>query len=79
MCTTKTLDGVDVRVSRYSYLVSLLPARIVHDLGAPGVVEPFQHAHPQARAGQIGGRNEAVVAASDNYGVDLARLVAQLR
>ena len=27
-------DGVDVRVSRYSYLVSLLPARIVDDLGA---------------------------------------------
>lgn len=27
-------DGVDVRVSRYSYLVSLLPPRIVEDLGA---------------------------------------------
>lgn len=27
-------EGVDVRVSRYSYLVSLLPARIVADLGA---------------------------------------------
>lgn len=27
-------DGVGVRVSRYSYLVSLLPARIVEDLGA---------------------------------------------
>ncbi|MEE2852790.1 MAG: NAD(P)/FAD-dependent oxidoreductase [Actinomycetota bacterium] len=27
-------DGVGVRVSRYSYLVSLLPARIVQDLGA---------------------------------------------
>lgn len=28
-------DGVEVRVSRYSYLVSLLPSRIVDDLGAP--------------------------------------------
>lgn len=32
--STQPFDGVDVRVSRYSYLVSLLPARIVHDLGA---------------------------------------------
>ncbi|MEE9243570.1 MAG: NAD(P)/FAD-dependent oxidoreductase [Mycobacterium sp.] len=28
-------NGVDARLSRYSYLVSLLPARIVEDLGAP--------------------------------------------
>jgi len=28
-------EGVDARLSRYSYLVSLLPARIVDDLGAP--------------------------------------------
>ncbi|MGA9362341.1 MAG: NAD(P)-binding protein, partial [Mycobacterium sp.] len=27
-------DGVEVRLSRYSYLVSLLPPRIVDDLGA---------------------------------------------
>ena len=27
-------DGVDARLSRYSYLVSLLPARILEDLGA---------------------------------------------
>lgn len=27
-------DGVGVRVSRYSYLVSLLPPRIIDDLGA---------------------------------------------
>ena len=27
-------DGVDARLSRYSYLVSLLPKRIVDDLGA---------------------------------------------
>lgn len=29
-----TFDGVDARLSRYSYLVSLLPKRIVDDLGA---------------------------------------------
>jgi phytoene dehydrogenase-like protein len=28
-------DGVDARLSRYSYLVSLLPARIIDELGAP--------------------------------------------
>src|SRR3982751_2852415 len=27
-------DGVDARLSRYSYLVSLLPSRIVDELGA---------------------------------------------
>ena len=27
-------DGVDARLSRYSYLVSLLPRRIIDDLGA---------------------------------------------
>src|ERR1700761_3139669 len=27
-------DGVDARLSRYAYLISLLPARIVADLGA---------------------------------------------
>jgi phytoene dehydrogenase-like protein len=32
--STQAFDGVGVRVSRYSYLVSLLPARIVQDLGA---------------------------------------------
>ena len=29
-----TFDGVDARLSRYSYLVSLLPRRIVDDIGA---------------------------------------------
>ena len=28
-------DGVDARLSRYAYLVSLLPPRILDDLGAP--------------------------------------------
>lgn len=32
--SAQPFDGVDVRLSRYSYLVSLLPSRIVDDLGA---------------------------------------------
>lgn len=32
--SARLFDGVDVRLSRYSYLVSLLPPRIVADLGA---------------------------------------------
>ncbi|WP_406817757.1 phytoene desaturase family protein [Mycobacterium sp. M23085] len=32
--SAQAFDGVGVRVSRYSYLVSLLPARIVEELGA---------------------------------------------
>jgi phytoene dehydrogenase-like protein len=32
--SAQAFDGVDVRLSRYSYLVSLLPPRIVEDLGA---------------------------------------------
>jgi phytoene dehydrogenase-like protein len=33
--SAQAFDGVDARVSRYSYLVSLLPPRIVDELGAP--------------------------------------------
>ncbi len=33
--SAQIFDGVDARLSRYAYLVSLLPARIVDDLGAP--------------------------------------------
>lgn len=32
--SAQVFDGVDVRLSRYSYLVSLLPSRILDDLGA---------------------------------------------
>ena len=33
--SAQAFDGVAVRLSRFSYLVSLLPSRIVEDLGAP--------------------------------------------
>src|ERR1700730_15562254 len=32
--SAQMFDGVDARLSRYAYLVSLLPARITDDLGA---------------------------------------------
>src|SRR5688572_28258204 len=31
----RVFDGFDVRVSRYAYLVSLLPRQVVDDLGLP--------------------------------------------
>ncbi|MDQ1560934.1 MAG: hypothetical protein QOE85_275, partial [Actinomycetota bacterium] len=31
--SAQTFDGVEARLSRYSYLVSLLPARIIRELG----------------------------------------------
>lgn len=33
--SARVFSGVDARLSRYSYLVSLLPTRIIDDLGAP--------------------------------------------
>ncbi|MCB0923402.1 MAG: NAD(P)/FAD-dependent oxidoreductase [Mycobacterium sp.] len=33
--SAQAFDGVDARLSRYAYLVSLLPTRIAEDLGAP--------------------------------------------
>jgi phytoene dehydrogenase-like protein len=33
--SVQAFEGVDARVSRYAYLVSLLPPRIIDDLGAP--------------------------------------------
>ena len=33
--SAQPFDGVDARLSRYSYLVSLLPSRIVDELGLP--------------------------------------------
>ena len=33
--STRPFAGVDARLSRYSYLVSLLPHKIVQDLGLP--------------------------------------------
>jgi phytoene dehydrogenase-like protein len=55
--SAQAFDGVDVRVSRYSYLVSLLPSRIVDDLGAPVRLAPRQissYTPDPATAGRTG-------------------------
>ncbi len=53
-------DGVEVRLSRYSYLVSLLPPRIVDDLGAAVRLarRPFSSYTPQPA---MGGRSGLLV------------------
>ncbi|SOX55883.1 NAD(P)/FAD-dependent oxidoreductase [Mycobacterium ahvazicum] len=55
--SARAFDGVDVRVSRYSYLVSLLPSRIVADLGADVRLarRPFSSYTPQPATGGRGG------------------------
>jgi phytoene dehydrogenase-like protein len=55
--SAQAFDGVDVRVSRYSYLVSLLPPRIVEDLGAAARLarRPFSSYTPDpGTAGRTG-------------------------
>ncbi|OSC39455.1 phytoene desaturase family protein [Mycobacterium decipiens] len=55
--SAQAFDGVEVALSRYSYLVSLLPSRIVADLGAPLRLarRPFSSYTPQpATAGRSG-------------------------
>ncbi len=46
-----TFEGVDARLSRYSYLVSLLPARILRDLGLRVGLTRRRHAGYTARPG----------------------------
>ena len=75
-------DGVEVRLSRYSYLVSLLPPRIVDDLGAAVRLarRPFSSYTPQPATGGRSGllvgsqgalspdRFAAIGAAGDEHG-----------
>jgi phytoene dehydrogenase-like protein len=76
--SAQPFDGVDVRLSRYSYLVSLLPPRIVEDLGAQVRLapRPFSSYTPQPATGGrsgllIGAHTEsfrAIGAAADQNG-----------
>ena len=56
--SARPFDGVDARLSRYAYLVSLLPARILHDIGATVRLAPRRYASytpdaaDRARTGQ---------------------------
>ncbi|OBA64452.1 hypothetical protein A5647_01875 [Mycobacterium sp. 1100029.7] len=51
--SAQAFEGVDARLSRYSYLVSLLPPRIVEDLGADVRLapRPFSSYTPQPATG----------------------------
>jgi phytoene dehydrogenase-like protein len=66
--SVRVFDGVDVRLSRYSYLVSLLPPRVVDDLGASVrlAARPYSSYTPQpesgGRRGLLVGRSAAAFA-----------------
>ncbi|WP_421844277.1 phytoene desaturase family protein [Mycobacterium sp.] len=80
--SVQAFDGVEVRVSRYSYLVSLLPSRIISDLGisvplsrrkfASYTPDPATAGSSGLLLGPYGGRVHdqlaAVGAASDAHG-----------
>ncbi|HJX87832.1 MAG TPA: NAD(P)/FAD-dependent oxidoreductase, partial [Gemmatimonadales bacterium] len=55
--STRPFDGYDARVSRYSYLVSLLPQKIVRDLGLDFAVRKrtFSSYSPTVRDGRATG------------------------
>ncbi|MFI5827900.1 phytoene desaturase family protein [Streptomyces sp. NPDC051578] len=55
--STRPFAGVDARLSRYSYLVSLLPAKIVRDLGLDFAVRgrTVSSYTPYERGGRAGG------------------------
>ena len=72
-------DGVDARLSRYSYLVSLLPQRILDDLGARVRLSRRRHSSytpDPATAGATGlligphSTFDAIGAAGDQAGFD---------
>ncbi|MBX9638417.1 MAG: NAD(P)/FAD-dependent oxidoreductase, partial [Mycobacteriaceae bacterium] len=75
--SAQVFDGVDVRLSRYSYLVSLLPPRILDDLGVSVRLagRPYSSYTPDpATSGRTGllvgsaGSFDAVGAADDEQG-----------
>ncbi|MFJ8649962.1 phytoene desaturase family protein [Streptomyces sp. NPDC093546] len=55
--STRPFTGVDARLSRYSYLVSLLPPKIVRELGLRFAVRPRRVSSytPTLRDGRVGG------------------------
>ncbi|SPM34728.1 Phytoene dehydrogenase-related protein [Mycobacterium rhizamassiliense] len=64
--SAQPFDGVDVRLSRYSYLVSLLPPRILEDLGAAVRLarRRFSSYTPQPASG---GRSGLLVGSQDSF------------
>ncbi len=53
--STKAFEGVDAKLSRYSYLVSLLPTQIINDLGLDVKIAPRRFgSFTPARGGEVG-------------------------
>jgi phytoene dehydrogenase-like protein len=48
--SAQAFDGVDAKLSRYSYLVSLLPNRIIDDLGLEVKLHPADTGHSRPHA-----------------------------
>jgi phytoene dehydrogenase-like protein len=67
--SAQAFDGVEARVSRYSYLVSLLPSRIVDDLGAAVRLarRQFSSYTPEPATG---GRSGLLVGSRDGHAPD---------
>ena len=65
--SAQTFDGVDARLSRYAYLVSLLPPRIVADLGAPIRLARRRYASYTPNPAD-GGRSGLLIAQDDHNG-----------
>jgi len=65
--SAQAFDGVEVRLSRYSYLVSLLPSRIVEDLGASVRLAKRQYSSYTPDPGTAG-RTGLLVGPSDTFG-----------
>ncbi|MHA7653347.1 phytoene desaturase family protein [Mycobacterium sp. ML4] len=64
--SAQVFEGVDVRLSRYSYLVSLLPSRILNDLGAQLhlIKRPYSSYTPDPGTA---GRTGLLVGAHDSF------------
>ena len=60
-----------VRVARQPRVDAV--ERLRRDRGTADVIQPFQHQHPLAGAGQVGGGDQAVVPAADDDGVVAAQ------
>ena len=61
-------DGVDARLSRYAYLVSLLPARILADLGAQVRLARRRFYAPPTPNPADGGRTGLLIGPPSNFG-----------
>ena len=67
--SARPFDGVDARLSRYSYLVSLLPSRIIDDLGLPVQLSRRRYSSYTPDPG-TGGASGLLVDAGDGFASD---------